>query len=134
MVPAMTACAETMLEKWRSHHGKEIEVCNEFRLLSSEVISRTAFGSSYLEGRKIFDMLSKLGLLISKNRLKIRFFGLGYVICFSDAVYVKIVSCECVCVFVCGILFNLADHLLCITRCSRTNLDPSDYLTQVILI
>ncbi|KAG6407793.1 hypothetical protein SASPL_130791 [Salvia splendens] len=77
MVPAMVACVETMLEKWRSYHGKEIEVCSEFRLLSSEVISRTAFGSSYLEGRKIFDMLSKLGVLISKNVFKIRLFGFG---------------------------------------------------------
>ncbi|KAL1556599.1 cytochrome P450 CYP749A22-like protein [Salvia divinorum] len=77
MVPAMIACVETMLEKWRSYHGEEIEVCGEFRLLSSEVISRTAFGSSYLEGRKIFDMLSKLGVLISRNMFKIRFFGIG---------------------------------------------------------
>ncbi|XP_047981840.1 cytochrome P450 CYP749A22-like [Salvia hispanica] len=77
MVPAMIACAETMLEKRRSYHGKEIEVCGEFRLLSSDVISRTAFGSSYLEGRKIFDMLSNLGVLISRNVFKIRLFGIG---------------------------------------------------------
>ncbi|XP_057809959.1 cytochrome P450 CYP749A22-like [Salvia miltiorrhiza] len=77
MVPAMVACVETMLEKWKTHHGRDIEVCSEFKHLSSEVISRTAFGSGYLEGRKIFAMLSKLGILIFRNRLNIRFFSLG---------------------------------------------------------
>ncbi|KAL1181166.1 hypothetical protein V6Z11_A02G029800 [Gossypium hirsutum] len=47
-------------EKWVKHRkqGKEIEVYQEFRLLTSEVISRTAFGSNYLEGEKIFAMLN----------------------------------------------------------------------------
>ncbi|XP_047975411.1 cytochrome P450 CYP749A22-like [Salvia hispanica] len=75
MVPGMTACVESMLEKWRTQHCNEIEVCSEFKQLSSDVISRTAFGSSYMEGRKIFDMLSKLGLLIFRNRLKITVFS-----------------------------------------------------------
>ncbi|KAH6831659.1 hypothetical protein C2S53_008741 [Perilla frutescens var. hirtella] len=75
MIPAVISCVETMLEKWRNHEGQEIEVCNEFRLLTSEVISRTAFGSSYLEGRKIFDLLLKLAVLINRNMLNIRFFG-----------------------------------------------------------
>ncbi|TYG78181.1 hypothetical protein ES288_D02G037800v1 [Gossypium darwinii] len=50
-----------------SQEGKEIEVYNEFRLLTSEVISRTAFGSNYLEGEKIFAMLNKLTILVSQN-------------------------------------------------------------------
>lgn len=75
MVPAMVDCVQAMMEKWGNHQGQEIEVCSEFRLLTSEVISRTAFGSSYLEGRKIFDKVSRLTVLISKNMLKIRFFG-----------------------------------------------------------
>ncbi|KAK6133773.1 hypothetical protein DH2020_032484 [Rehmannia glutinosa] len=76
MVPAMIASVENMLENWRFHENKEIDVCSDFRLLTSEVISRTAFGSSYLEGRKIFDMLTDLCALISRNALKIRFFGI----------------------------------------------------------
>ncbi|XP_031405795.1 cytochrome P450 CYP749A22-like [Punica granatum] len=43
-----------MLEKWEDHESKEIEVFEEFILLTSEVISRMAFGSSYIEGRNIF--------------------------------------------------------------------------------
>ncbi|KAL6543728.1 hypothetical protein OROGR_010225 [Orobanche gracilis] len=76
MVPSMVASVETMLDNWRRYEGEEIDVCSDFRLLTSEVISRTAFGSSYLEGRKIFDMLTDLCALISRNMHKVRFFGI----------------------------------------------------------
>ncbi|MBA0681405.1 hypothetical protein Goari_023211 [Gossypium aridum] len=67
MTPAIIASVETMLEKWKGLEGKEIEVYNEFRFLTSEVISRIAFGSNYLEGEKIFAMLNKLKILVSQN-------------------------------------------------------------------
>lgn len=75
MNPAMISSVEVMLERWRNYEGKEVEVFEEFRLLTSEVISRTAFGSSYLEGKKIFDMLQKLSFLICRNAFKVRFPG-----------------------------------------------------------
>ncbi|KAI8527473.1 hypothetical protein RHMOL_Rhmol12G0078300 [Rhododendron molle] len=77
MVPAMIASVETMLERWTQHEEKEIEVNKESKLLTAEVISRTAFGSSYLEGEKIFDMLMKMGLITARNRFKIRLPGSG---------------------------------------------------------
>ncbi|XVF43269.1 hypothetical protein PTKIN_Ptkin02bG0026700 [Pterospermum kingtungense] len=67
MIPAMVASVETMLEKWKGMEGNEIEVFQEFRLLTSEMISRTAFGSSYLEGEKIFHMLMKLSTIAGRN-------------------------------------------------------------------
>ncbi|KAK8567382.1 hypothetical protein V6N12_005972 [Hibiscus sabdariffa] len=70
MTPAIIASVETMLEKWKGQEGKEIEVYHEFRLLASEIISRTAFGSSYLEGEKIFDMLMKLSAIAGRNLYK----------------------------------------------------------------
>ncbi|XP_017633854.1 cytochrome P450 CYP749A22-like [Gossypium arboreum] len=70
MTPAMIASVETMLEKWKGQEGQEIEVFQEFRLLTSEVISKTAFGSSYLEGEKIFALLYKLKILVSRNMSK----------------------------------------------------------------
>ncbi|KAL0372534.1 UNVERIFIED_CONTAM: cytochrome [Sesamum calycinum] len=76
MVPAMVASVQTMLEKWRYYEGKEVDVSGEFRILSSEVISRTAFGSSYVEGIKIFDMLEELSALVSKNANKMKVLGL----------------------------------------------------------
>ncbi|XVF85767.1 hypothetical protein PTKIN_Ptkin17bG0143700 [Pterospermum kingtungense] len=70
MTQAVIASVETMLEKWRVREGEEIEVFEEFRLLTSEVISRTAFGSSYLELEKIFTMLMKLSVIFSRNHFK----------------------------------------------------------------
>ncbi|KAB2039781.1 hypothetical protein ES319_D02G034600v1 [Gossypium barbadense] len=64
---AIIASVETMLKKWKGQVGKEIEVFHEFKLLTTEVISRTAFGSSYLEGEKIFEMLNKLSIVLSRN-------------------------------------------------------------------
>ncbi|KAL0430017.1 UNVERIFIED_CONTAM: cytochrome [Sesamum radiatum] len=76
MVSAMVESVDTMLQRWRYHEGKEIEVSKEFKLLTSDVISRTAFGSSYVEGKNIFDMMMKLTVLIAKNAFRIRLFGL----------------------------------------------------------
>ncbi|MBA0764686.1 hypothetical protein Gotri_014005 [Gossypium trilobum] len=67
MTPAIIASVETMLKRWKGKEGKEIEVYQEFRLLTSEVISRTAFGSNYLEGEKIFAMLNKLSIIMGRN-------------------------------------------------------------------
>ncbi|KAM3707056.1 hypothetical protein ACJW31_03G196000 [Castanea mollissima] len=67
LIPAMITSAEVMLERWKIYEGKEMEVFEEFTLLTSEVISRTAFGSSYLEGRNIFEMLTKLTMITARN-------------------------------------------------------------------
>lgn len=63
----MITSGEEMLERWKIYEGKEMEVFEEFTQLTSEVISRTAFGSSYLEGKKIFEMLTKLTLIAARN-------------------------------------------------------------------
>ncbi|KAL5828588.1 hypothetical protein ACOSQ3_018056 [Xanthoceras sorbifolium] len=86
MIPAMIASVEMMLERWRQHDGKEIEVFQEFRVLTSEVISRTAFGSSYLDGENIFDMLMKMAVIISRNGYKIRIPLIGKLVKTSDDV------------------------------------------------
>nr|XP_028951170.1 cytochrome P450 CYP749A22-like isoform X2 [Malus domestica] len=82
----MIASAETMLERWKDFEGQEIEVYEEFRLFTSEVISRTAFGSSYIEGKNIFDMLIKIGSLIFKNSLKVRVPGISKFFKTSDEI------------------------------------------------
>ncbi|KAK9932400.1 hypothetical protein M0R45_019639 [Rubus argutus] len=79
MIPDMIASSEAMLEGWKKHEGKEIEVYEQFRLFTSEVISRTAFGSCYLEGKNIFDMLMKLSSVIFRNSYKLRIPGISKV-------------------------------------------------------
>nr|AZZ89574.1 cytochrome P450 monooxygenase [Lagerstroemia speciosa] len=78
-VPAIVDSVHMMLEKWKRHEGKEIEVFEEVRLLTSQVISRAAFGSSYIEGRNIFEMLKGLSALLHRNALKVRFPGISKV-------------------------------------------------------
>ena len=63
----MVASVETMLEKWKQSEVKQVEVYQEIKVLTSEIISRTAFGSSYLEGKNTFDMLARMGSIISRN-------------------------------------------------------------------
>uniref|UniRef100_A0A3N7HRZ0 Uncharacterized protein n=2 Tax=Populus trichocarpa TaxID=3694 RepID=A0A3N7HRZ0_POPTR len=70
MIPAFIASVEVMLERWRQHDGKEIELSHEFKILTSEMISRTAFGSSYLEGQHIFDMLETMVDIVVRNNFK----------------------------------------------------------------
>ncbi|KAI3796312.1 hypothetical protein L1987_38979 [Smallanthus sonchifolius] len=77
MTAAMMSSTETMLKRWKEYDGKEIEVFQEFKVLTSDIISKTAFGSSYLEGKKIFDMLMKLTLNFSRNSHKIRLPGIS---------------------------------------------------------
>ncbi|KAL6203061.1 hypothetical protein ACLB2K_026765 [Fragaria x ananassa] len=84
MFKEMKASAETMVESWKFHEGKEIDVFEEFSLYTSEVISRTAFGSSYLEGKTIFDKLSKLYSIIFRNRYIVWIPGISKVFRNSD--------------------------------------------------
>ncbi|XP_048137018.1 cytochrome P450 CYP749A22-like isoform X2 [Rhodamnia argentea] len=77
MAPAMVESVHTMLGRWKDQAGKEIEVFGEFRFLTCEVISRTAFGSSYVEGRNIFQMLTGLSSLTAKNSFNIRLPGMS---------------------------------------------------------
>ena len=77
MIPAMVESVDMMLKRWKETGDKEMEVYEEFRILSSEVISRTAFGSSYEEGKQVFQKLGELTMLASKNMYKIRLPGFG---------------------------------------------------------
>ncbi|XP_015895216.3 cytochrome P450 CYP749A22-like [Ziziphus jujuba] len=86
MVPAMVASTETMLERWKYQEGKEIDVFEEFRLLTSEIISKTAFGSSYQEGKHIFEMISKLSIFIPRNLHKLRVPGISKFIKTTDQI------------------------------------------------
>lgn len=77
MVPMMVDTIHVMLARWKHQEGKEIDVFEDFKLLTCEVISKTAFGSSYIEGRNIFQMLTRLGVLLTKNLHHVRFPGLS---------------------------------------------------------
>ncbi|XP_050237844.1 cytochrome P450 CYP749A22-like [Mercurialis annua] len=89
MIPGMIASVETMLERWENEGSKEIDVYKEFKILTSEIISRTAFGSSYLEGQHIFDMLMRFAVIISKNKYEVRIPGIRNLVKTQDDIESK---------------------------------------------
>ncbi|KAK1419749.1 hypothetical protein QVD17_29055 [Tagetes erecta] len=70
MVPAFYVSCSEMIDKWEKilseERSSEVDVWPYLQTFSSDVISRTAFGSSFEEGRKIFELQRELGGLIIK--------------------------------------------------------------------
>ncbi|MQM06405.1 hypothetical protein Taro_039228 [Colocasia esculenta] len=60
MLPAFSACCNELLSRWEellgSERSCEIDVGPELQNFTRDVISRTAFGSSFEEGRRIFQL------------------------------------------------------------------------------
>ncbi|KAH9313969.1 hypothetical protein KI387_022596, partial [Taxus chinensis] len=66
MVPSIVESCTNMLREWSksiSSGSNEIDVFKEFCILTSDIISRTAFGSSYAEGKHIFHLQAQQVLL-----------------------------------------------------------------------
>ncbi|KAM0019682.1 putative secologanin synthase [Helianthus debilis subsp. tardiflorus] len=70
MVPAFYTSCKEMIEKWEKELNTksscEVDVWPYLQTFTSEVISRTAFGSSFEEGRKIFELQREQSQLIGK--------------------------------------------------------------------
>ncbi|KAM3343450.1 hypothetical protein P3S68_025539 [Capsicum galapagoense] len=69
MLPAFKLTISDVLNKWKkvvSKEGSEIDVWLYLQTLTSDAISRTAFGSNYEEGRKIFELQKELVKIISE--------------------------------------------------------------------
>jgi len=73
MIPAIVTSVEDMIKKWIDHEGREIDLFEEFTVLTSDVISRTAFSSSYMQGRDIFTKLDKLITIAARNAETVNF-------------------------------------------------------------
>ncbi|XP_078151346.1 cytochrome P450 CYP72A616-like [Carex rostrata] len=64
MLPAFSTCCDELVDRWENSVGPdgsfEVDVWPELQNLTGDVISKAAFGSSYLEGRRIFQLQNEL--------------------------------------------------------------------------
>ncbi|KAF3793112.1 Cytochrome P450 [Nymphaea thermarum] len=82
MLPSFSTCCNELVQRWEksiSSQGLcELDVWEEFQNLTGDVISRTAFGSNYEEGRQIFQMQKEQAVLVIRALRKIYIPGLRF--------------------------------------------------------
>ncbi|KAB8099172.1 hypothetical protein EE612_029078 [Oryza sativa] len=82
MLPVFANCCTEMVTRWENsislEAASEIDVWPEFRNLTGDVISRTAFGSSYQEGRRIFQLQEELAQYLTEALQKLFIPGYWY--------------------------------------------------------
>uniref|UniRef100_A0A0E0LNS7 Cytochrome P450 n=1 Tax=Oryza punctata TaxID=4537 RepID=A0A0E0LNS7_ORYPU len=84
MTVTMSDCAHSMMSQWESELGTkggvvEIELSRRFEELTADVISHTAFGSSYKEGKQVFLAQRELQFLAFSTFLSIQIPGSSYI-------------------------------------------------------
>jgi PHYB activation tagged suppressor 1 len=80
MVSTMASCTDTMIERWAeliAQGHNEIDVHTEFRNLTADIIAHTGFGSSYAEGKRVFELQRKQQVIIQKALLQVYIPGMG---------------------------------------------------------
>lgn len=83
MLPAFSTCCEELVSRWAaeslgSDGSCELDVSPELQNLTGDIISRTAFSSSYSEGRRIFQLQVEQASLVMTNIRKIMIPGYMY--------------------------------------------------------
>ncbi|KAA8534783.1 hypothetical protein F0562_029775 [Nyssa sinensis] len=68
MIPVFSTSCRMMINKWKKSVGGqgtcEMDVWPQFQDLTGDIISQTAFGSSYEEGKKIIELQKELLILV----------------------------------------------------------------------
>ncbi|XP_042386699.1 cytochrome P450 72A15-like [Zingiber officinale] len=81
MLPAFSSCCDELVDRWEmmaGTTGKEVDVFVDLQSLAGDVISRTAFGSNFKEGRKIFELQDEQAHIVVGALLKSHIPGYKY--------------------------------------------------------
>lgn len=84
MISRMAECTISMLDEWQSQaleakdQIKTIEVNQEFRELTANIIAHTAFGASFAQGREAFDAQRELQKYCISSSLDVSIPGSQY--------------------------------------------------------
>lgn len=78
MTKKMNECALTMVRTWQDKLQEPIEINEEFKKLTTNIINYTAFGTNYVQGKQVFDAQRELQLLASENILSLDIPGYTY--------------------------------------------------------
>ncbi|KAL6593998.1 hypothetical protein ACP70R_048899 [Stipagrostis hirtigluma subsp. patula] len=84
MTATMVSCAESLIKEWEHQASNsaskdvEVEFSKQFQELTADVISRTAFGSSYKEGREVFHAQKQLQAVAMATLLNVQLPGFKY--------------------------------------------------------
>jgi len=96
MVPAFSNSCHDMIERWEklveADGSYEFNVCSEFAMLTGDVIARTAFGSSYQEGKKIFELQKEIEILVREALSTIYIPGFRYNTWTIMCIYANLIS------------------------------------------
>ncbi|PIA45526.1 hypothetical protein AQUCO_01600009v1 [Aquilegia coerulea] len=82
MSPAFYTTCSNLISKWQnldfSEGSCELDVWPDLQNITKDVISRTAFGSSYEEGRRIFQLIDELGTLVFQDLVSLNIPGFRF--------------------------------------------------------
>ncbi|KAL6878358.1 hypothetical protein ACP4OV_012528 [Aristida adscensionis] len=84
MTGTMVTCAECLIKEWEDQVSRserretEVDVSKHFQELTAEVISRTAFGTSYKEGKEVFHAQKQLQAIAVATLLNMQLPGFKY--------------------------------------------------------
>ncbi|PON41244.1 Cytochrome P450, E-class, group I [Trema orientale] len=83
MLPSFLTSCTNLIDRWKKltslHGSTEIDVMPEFHILTGDVIARTAFGSSYEKGSKIFELQKEQITLVLEAYNSFYFPGLRFI-------------------------------------------------------
>lgn len=100
MVPAMFTSCNELISRWEkmvgSEGSSEINVWPELQNFTADVISRTAFGSSYKEGMRIFQLQTEQAELLMKAIQTLYIPGLR---CIFSSPFLLLVGCSLLMLF-----------------------------------